>query len=497
MPFSCAVAGCAHKSWKNNTLKYYSFPKDEKLRRKWIRALSLRRKNYKWKSSDRVCSAHFPGGHKYETNNIPSIFPRRDLKSGNIVWPVDISSLLRDNSCPTGEDKSKSTSTASVDSVKIATETVSVNAENFPPKSKPDDDNVVVQQGGDVKENQDCPCRHEINRLLEKIKSLEEQRKIERFGLNRFMLSDSDIRFYTGLPDYKTFLALHNFLKPRSGFQLNYYNGYTNVTKHPSYVVSRGRPRNLAEIDELFLTMNRLRLGLLEKDLADRFNTDQTEVSKIFSTWVDRMHDCLGQLSFLTDRDTMKRFLPSCFKPEHEDVYLIIDCTELFIEKSSQVIQQSATWSEYKGHNTGKALIGLSPIMLPAFVSEVYPGSISDEEILSESGILALAQRGDRWLADKGFIVQHILDDYGVRVDTPVKLEGKKQFTEEEDVHNRKNSQVRVHVERAIRRIKVFRILKGNVPIRYGHLLSKLWKVCCWLTAFLPPLINGEEEHEE
>lgn len=64
-------------------------------------------------------------------------------------------------------------------------------------------------------------------------------------------------------------------------------------------------------------------------------------------------------------------------------MYLIIDCTELFIKKSSQVIQQSATWSECKGHNTGKALVGLSPIMLPAFVSEVYPGSISDEEILS------------------------------------------------------------------------------------------------------------------
>lgn len=89
------------------------------------------------------------------------------------------------------------------------------------------------------------------------------------------MLSDSDIRFYTGLPDYKTFVALFNFLKPQSGFQLNYYNGYTNVMKHPSYVVSRGRPHNLIEIDELFLTMNRLRLGLLAKDLADQFNTSQ------------------------------------------------------------------------------------------------------------------------------------------------------------------------------------------------------------------------------
>ena len=55
------------------------------------------------------------------------------------------------------------------------------------------------------------------------------------------------------------------------------------------------------------------------------------------------------------------------------------------------------------------------------------------------SGILALA--------DKGFIIQHIFDSYGVRIDTPQKLAGEKQFNEQEDVHNWRNSQVRVHVE--------------------------------------------------
>ena len=308
------------------------------------------------------------------------------------------------------------------------------------------------------------------------------------------MASDSDMRFYTGLPDYQTFISLYNFLKPRLGFSLNYYNGYSNVSKHPSYVVSRGRPRKLCDIDELFLTMARLHLGLLEKDFADRFNIAQQEVSEIFATWIDRMSDCLGQLSFTTEWETMKQNLPKCFKPDYEDVYLIIDCTELYIEKPSQVIQQSATWSEYKGHNTGKGLITLSPLMLPVFASDIYPGSKSDEEILSQSGILSFAQQGDRWLADKGFIVQHILDNWGVRVETPAKLEGKKQFSVEEDIHNRKNSQVRVHVERGIRQVKVFRILRGNIPLRYSHLLSKLWKVCCWVTAFLPPLIRDDGE---
>ena len=55
---------------------------------------------------------------------------------------------------------------------------------------------------------------------------------------------------------------------------------------------------------------------------------------------------------------------------------------------------------------------------MTVFISEIFPGSKSDEE-------------GDRWLADKGFIVQKILDNYGVIVQTPVKLSGKMQFTPE------------------------------------------------------------------
>ena len=125
---------------------------------------------------------------------------------------------------------------------------------------------------------------------------------------------------------------------------------------------------------------------------------------KSFQTWIDRMSDFLGQLWLTTNREMMRRNLPRCFKPDNEEVYLIIDCTELFIEKPSQVIQQSATCSKCKCHNTGKGLIALSPLMLPVFVSIRYAGNKSDEEILSDSSILSHAHLGDRWLADKGFL---------------------------------------------------------------------------------------------
>ena len=42
--------------------------------------------------------------------------------------------------------------------------------------------------------------QQEIDRLSKEL----EQLAVEKFGLQRFAGSDSDIRFYTGFPDYNT-----------------------------------------------------------------------------------------------------------------------------------------------------------------------------------------------------------------------------------------------------------------------------------------------------
>ena len=55
----------------------------------------------------------------------------------------------------------------------------------------------------------ECDCQQEIDRLQERIRKLEEQRVVKRFGV-WFMASDSDMRFYTRLPDYQTFISLYN-----------------------------------------------------------------------------------------------------------------------------------------------------------------------------------------------------------------------------------------------------------------------------------------------
>ena len=90
---------------------------------------------------------------------------------------------------------------------------------------------------------------------------------------------------------------------------------------------------------------------------------------------------------------------------------IILDATELFIEKPSELSLQSATWYNYKSYNTLKGLIGICPFGGMTFVSSLSAGSISDIELTTKCGLLDLLQAGDDVMADKGFKIE---DEHGI-----------------------------------------------------------------------------------
>ena len=114
MQFRCAVFRCPHKSRVHKNLTFFSFPTDPKLTQKWVAALKARTMDYKRQSKHRVCSAHFPGGRRYGTNNIPAVFPRKDKRTGQIVWPVGISYLLNAEATEATVSSSNKTENADV-----------------------------------------------------------------------------------------------------------------------------------------------------------------------------------------------------------------------------------------------------------------------------------------------------------------------------------------------------------------------------------------------
>ena len=54
-------------------------------------------------------------------------------------------------------------------------------------------------------------------------------------------------------------------------------------------------------------------------------------------------------------------------------------------------------------------IVGVAPNGVVTYVSNLYPGSISDKAIVQQSGFLNLLTAGDMVLADKGFVIQDLV----------------------------------------------------------------------------------------
>ena len=109
--------------------------------------------------------------------------------------------------------------------------------------------------------------------------------------------------------------------------------------------------------------------------------------SKYFSTWIFLLQKELKILNPFTVRDVIDRIMPSAFKMKYPSVRVIIDCTEVFIQRSSSLINQSLTFSNYKHHTTIKFIVGITPSGVISFVSEGWSRKTSDRQITIESGL--------------------------------------------------------------------------------------------------------------
>lgn len=72
-------------------------------------------------------------------------------------------------------------------------------------------------------------------------------------------------------------------------------------------------------------------------------------------------------------------------------------------------------------------------------------------------------------------------------------LLGKTQLSEEEVTRTRRIASVRIHVERAINRIKTYRILKHAVAIKSRKHINAIVFVCAGLCNLKGPLIKKNE----
>ena len=99
------------------------------------------------------------------------------------------------------------------------------------------------------------------------------------------------------------------------------------------------------------------------------------------------------------------------------------------------------------------------------YVSKLFTGGISDKEIVKESGFLDQLEPGDVVMADKAFNIQDLLALRETKLLAPPLM--------------------RVHVERMIRKLKCFTILKGPLPLSMKPYVNAVITVCAALVNLL------------
>ncbi|CAC5420783.1 unnamed protein product [Mytilus coruscus] len=196
-------------------------------------------------------------------------------------------------------------------------------------------------------------------------------------------------------------------------------------------------------------------------------------------------------------RETIRACIPESFRENYPRTTVIIDCAETFIQRPTNLKSRSETYSNYKSHNTAKYLVGIAPHGHIMFISRAFGGMASDKFIVEKSGFLQYLLPGDEVMANRGFTIDDLLFPLRVKLNIPAFTKCKPQLSNEDLTTTRRIARVRIHVERAIRRLKVFKILSSTVPVSSLKNFDDILLVCSAPVNLRSDLIREPDEFAE
>ncbi|XP_012562119.2 uncharacterized protein LOC105847239 [Hydra vulgaris] len=525
MKVNCAVIGCTNSSYKLEKLKnktcfqhegkilsecgcelpfrMFCFPslkRNSEKRKHWISQLRRegKKKGSAWEpgTADRVCSDHFVDKIPTVMNPNPTINMGFDQpvqkKARRTLLKHPITSLHCSNKMqpvePLLTEKSNVTKFPSV----------SFNADVLSPILSDHTYSMSLPLP-----NKCTSCEYKsslitsyvskVNSLTNQLKKLKIKQTVkskQKFSW-RLVNNDKKMNFYTGISSIAIFNVIFGLLKPFLP-SIRYWRGPKHSHSKVKQLKSVSKCKLLSHREELLMTLMRLRLGLLNEDMADRFGISKSLCSNTITTFIRIIANILGQAIIVwLPSEVIKKNLPQSFvKAKHHKCRVILDCFEIFIERPKSLYNQAVTWSDYKHHNTVKVLIGIAPNGYITFLSKCYGGRASDKFITSDSGFYDLLERDDEVMADRGFQIREELLFRYCSLSVPPGARVKSQMTASECKKTTDVANLRIHIERAINRIKTFRILKNVLPISMLYHMDDIILSCAALCNLKPALIK-------
>ncbi|XP_062609017.1 uncharacterized protein LOC134270785 [Saccostrea cucullata] len=495
--YCCICSNYRGKSVGGKVISLHRFPSDTNKKKIWLQRARLIRKDFNYSKNSYICSVHFVNNQGPSADHpLPSIFPNKTFKTSApttctstssfpITQPEDVNPEIESMDY---QDSLEQSDDPLRDSLNMHDYHKDWTCTGEVPNNKETQTTIFSKDASTQTDGSHLNIAAMTNSTSAETQT-DEKRGIDKgtqvcrpvFTFEDIEHDNSKILFYTGIPNKETFNAVFDEIKD---------DAYKNTRRASSSSSNKGRPRRLRIIDEFFLVLLRLRLGLLLEDLANRFNVSVSTCSKIFNLWIDFLFVQLQPLIMWPSRDTINATMPISFKRKFSNCRVIVDCTEVFVQTPSSLANKSLMYSDYKSHMTFKGLIGISPAGVTTFVSDLWGGSISDKQLTKKCGILHLCEVGDAIMADKGFVISDLTTPKGIHLIIPPFKKKNHQMSRNDVLLTRDIARLRIHVERQMERIKNFHIFEGVMHISMASQCSKIWKICVALTNLLPPLCN-------
>ena len=481
MLHNCCVYKCTCTSATNPDLHFFEVPKEKKARKNWQDR--IRREDWEPSKWTTVCSRHFlPSDIRPPNLNTPEQFRKTKLKAG-VLPHLNLRGEENDGRArrPTKTAmKARSSDETPSSSITVNDEDFSLH--NHPPFSNDDYDEtdqlrkeveelgqkLLASQGkSDNLEILLTESRKDSARLLKEVNNL--NGKLFRY----VNLSPEQIQQYSNV-DKNAFDTLAEYLKR-----------FEPVAYWSGAIVN-----SISHYDQLLICLMKLKFNSPLYDLADRYSVTRTTISNVYMTYLHLIHEVVFKaiLNKIPSVEKNRCCLPDSFG-DFSNCRIIIDCTEFTVEKPrTKLNSASLLFSNYKHNLTVKYLIGVAPNSAVTYISEGYMGSISDKMVTDDSGVLSHLKAGDLILADKGFLLHDIIPQ-GVFLNLPAFLRGKQKFTREEAIFSRKIARSRIHVERAIGRMRDYTIL-NKIHSKERWYCDIIVQVCGALVNIQSPLIH-------
>ena len=262
---------------------------------------------------------------------------------------------------------------------------------------------------------------------------------------------------------------------------------------------TRGARRALTPRDGLALTLFMLRSGETFTVAGPLFGVDRVTASRHFVTWVMTLevfltaefpYPTVEQLDRVTP-GSVREAMNMAMAGTHFEAF--IDCHEQPCEDPSSKLGHKKVFSTYKGCPTFKFFGAVAGNGAFTFASTAFRGRLTDPVVTRLCGYLDVIHPGGLTGADKGFdMIADFSAKKAILVIPPKAFNGQKIYTQDEMMDTAKIARVRIHVERAFKRAQEYKILHNKIPVTMFDIWGSIFRVCCLLTNFEPPLISDK-----